>query len=296
MLSHKFKVKLEERHARAPLRSVECAARRRRQRATRLIFYLLSVAFLLLFGAACRQDMHDQPKYIPLRKSNFFSDGSSARPYVEGTIPRGYLKEDALLYEGKIRQTAGAPSSTNEGQTVARMAGSDAGGATSAASTPVAAAAPTQTRRAASNSGATGANTYGADIATTFPFPVTEELVKRGQERYQIFCSVCHGMTGEGDGMIVRRGYKRPPSYSTDQLRAAPVGHFFDVITNGWGTMPSYASQVPVHDRWAIVAYIRALQLSQLTAPGQQPQQGGANAGALAPNAPQQQNRSGGQR
>jgi mono/diheme cytochrome c family protein len=91
---------------------------------------------------------------------------------------------------------------------------------------------------------------------------VTAEVVTRGQERYQIFCAMCHGATGAGDGMVVRRGYKQPPSYYTESLRSAPVGHFFDVMTNGWGSMPAYAQQVPVQDRWAIAAYIRALQLS----------------------------------
>jgi len=87
--------------------------------------------------------------------------------------------------------------------------------------------------------------------------------VTRGRERYDIFCSVCHGMTGNGDGMIVRRGFRRAASFNDDRLRQAPVGHFFDAITNGWGAMPSYASQIPVQDRWAIIAYIRALQISQ---------------------------------
>ena len=100
------------------------------------------------------------------------------------------------------------------------------------------------------------------DDVDTFPFPVTAEVVSRGQERYQIFCAMCHGATGAGDGMIVRRGFKQPPSYFTEDLRNAPVGHFFDVITNGWGSMPNYAQQIPAQDRWAIIAYIRALQLS----------------------------------
>ena len=102
-----------------------------------------------------------------------------------------------------------------------------------------------------------------ADDTDTFPFPVTEDTVRRGRERYDIFCSVCHGMTGNGDGMVVRRGFRRAASFNDDRLRQAPVGHFFDAITNGWGAMPSYASQIPVQDRWAIVAYVRALQLSQ---------------------------------
>ena len=101
------------------------------------------------------------------------------------------------------------------------------------------------------------------DDTDTFPFPITKETVQRGRERYEIFCSVCHGLTGNGDGMIVRRGFRRAASFNDDRLRQAPVGHFFDAITNGWGAMPSYASQIPVQDRWAIIAYVRALQLSQ---------------------------------
>ena len=101
------------------------------------------------------------------------------------------------------------------------------------------------------------------DDVDTFPFPVTKEVVERGQQRYQIFCSMCHGAGGAGDGMVVRRGFKQPPSYFTEDLRSAPVGHFFDVITNGWGSMPRYSQQIPVQDRWAIIAYIRALQLSR---------------------------------
>jgi mono/diheme cytochrome c family protein len=95
------------------------------------------------------------------------------------------------------------------------------------------------------------------------PFPVTEEVLKRGQQRFNIYCSPCHSETGNGNGMIVQRGYRRPPSYQDPKLLNAPIGHFFDVITNGFGVMPDYAAQVEPHDRWAIAAYIRALQLSQ---------------------------------
>ncbi|MGZ4810398.1 MAG: c-type cytochrome [Thermoanaerobaculia bacterium] len=96
-----------------------------------------------------------------------------------------------------------------------------------------------------------------------FPFPVTAAVIDRGQERYNIYCSECHGRVGDGNGMIPSRGYRRPPSYHTEALRAAKTGHFFDVMTNGFGSMPTYAPQVSVADRWAIIAYIRALQLSQ---------------------------------
>ena len=172
-----------------------------------------------LAGAACRRDMQDQPKMKPYRGTNFFGDGLSSRPPIDGTIARGYLRSDKELYTGKksVSSVSTAPASTNP---------------------------------------------Y-PDDTDTFPIPVTEDTVKRGRERYQIFCSACHGMTGHGDGMIVRRGFRQAASFHDDRLRQAPVGHFFDAITNGWGAMPSYSAQVPVQDRWAIIAYIRALQISQ---------------------------------
>ena len=98
-----------------------------------------------------------------------------------------------------------------------------------------------------------------------FPFPITADVLDRGQERFTIFCSECHGRLGDGNGMIPSRGYRRPPSFHTEALRTAKTGHFFDVMTNGFGAMPTYAPQVPVNDRWAIIAYIRALQISQNT-------------------------------
>ena len=113
---------------------------------------------------------------------------------------------------------------------------------------------------------AASTNAY-PDDTDTFPFPINAETVNRGRERYQIFCSACHGMTGHGDGMIVRRGFRQAASFHEDRLRQAPVGHFFDAITNGWGAMPPYAAQIPVQDRWAIIAYVRALQLSQQNVP-----------------------------
>jgi mono/diheme cytochrome c family protein len=101
------------------------------------------------------------------------------------------------------------------------------------------------------------------DFVGEIPVEVTAELLARGQTEFGVFCSPCHGRTGMGDGMIVQRGFKRPSSYHVDRLRQMPIGYFFDVVTNGYGAMSSYASQVPVEDRWAIAAYIRALQLSQ---------------------------------
>jgi hypothetical protein len=103
----------------------------------------------------------------------------------------------------------------------------------------------------------------GTNLVTTLPFPCTLELLQRGRERYEINCSPCHGRTGDGNGIVVQRGFPAPPSYHIDRLREAPVGHFFDVITHGYGVMYSYAQRVEPADRWAITAYIRALQLSQ---------------------------------
>lgn len=153
---------------------------------------------------ACRQDMHNGPRYKPLQASTFFDSGGSARMLVANTVPRGYLREDELLYTGKV----------------------------------------------------------AGQFANTFPMAVTADVMARGQERFNVFCSPCHGRSGVGNGMIVQRGFRQPPSYGEQRLRDAPAGYFFDVMTNGFGAMQDYSAQVPVADRWAIVAYIRALQLS----------------------------------
>ena len=187
---------------------------------------LLLLGLIVITG--CRRDMQDQPKMKPYRGTSFFGDGTSMRQPIDGTIPRGQLRSNAEYFTGK---KANAPRATATPATQQPTAGSQA-------------------------------NTYPDDI-DTFPFPVTKEVVDRGRERYEIFCTACHGLTGNGDGMIVRRGFRRAASFNDDRLRQAPVGHFFDAITNGWGAMPSYASQIPVQDRWAIITYIRALQLSQ---------------------------------
>ena len=189
-------------------------------------------AFLWLTSAGCRRDMQDQPKIKPLRGSTFFSDGLGSRPPIEGTIPRGYLREDVEFYTGK---KAGAATAT---------------------------ATPAQQQTAGAQNATAQQSSFPDDVVE-FPIPVTKDVVLRGRERFNIFCSACHGMTGNGDGMIVRRGYRRAASFNDDRLRQAPVGHFFDAMTNGWGAMPSYAPQIPVQDRWAIAAYIRALQASQ---------------------------------
>lgn len=100
-------------------------------------------------------------------------------------------------------------------------------------------------------------------LASTLPMPLSAELLARGQQRFDIFCSPCHGRLGDGQGLVVKRGFRQPPSYHIDRLRTAPAGHFFDVMTRGFGVMLPQASRIRPEDRWAIVAYIRALQLSQ---------------------------------
>jgi hypothetical protein len=104
---------------------------------------------------------------------------------------------------------------------------------------------------------------FGNNPGDYMPFPVTIDVLARGRERFNIYCAPCHSRVGDGNGMIVQRGFRAPPSYHTERLRKAPLGYFFDVMTNGFGAMPEYASQIPPRDRWTIVAYIRALQLSQ---------------------------------
>ena len=169
-----------------------------------------SGALLLLTAVCCgcRMDMQVQPKYVPYDDSTFFSDGRSERPVVPGTVARGHLQTDELLYQGKLN----------------------------------------------------------GELANVFPFPIARADLERGRERFNIYCSPCHDFTGSGRGMVVLRGFPAPPSFHIDRLRQAPAGHFFDVITNGFGAMYSYATRVPVQDRWRIVAYIRALQLSQAAA------------------------------
>ena len=191
----------------------------------KLFLTLLLLSVLLTIG--CRRDMQDQPKVKPLRGTTFFRDGLGSRQPIQGTVPRGHLRSNTELFTGKKAGAAGA------------------------------AATPAQQETAGAQT-----NLFPDDI-DTFPLPITKDVVERGRGRYDIFCSACHGMTGNGDGMIVRRGFRRAASFNDDRLRQAPVGHFFDAITNGWGAMPSYAAQIPVQDRWAIIAYIRALQVSQ---------------------------------
>lgn len=163
----------------------------------------LLCATALLSG--CRQDMHNQPKFIPQRGTAFYPDGRSARPQVENTVARGQMHEDSYFYTGK----------------------------------------------------------QGGEDGTMMPFPVTMDVLARGQERYNVYCTPCHSRVGNGAGMIVQRGYAKAGNFHTARLQAAPLGHFYQVISNGYGAMPDYSAQLTPVDRWAVVAYVRALQLSQ---------------------------------
>jgi mono/diheme cytochrome c family protein len=182
------------------------------------------IIVVLSLLTGCQQQMAEQPAYRPLEESPFFADGRSARPLPSGVVPRGPLQIGEPLYSG----LSGGP------EAVAIQ-----------------------------------------EYSKALPFPLTEEVLHRGQERFEIYCAVCHGFDGKGNGKIVQRGYTPPPNYVTDlsrgfehrgiriQLRDVPIGYFFEVISKGYGAMPDYESQVPPQDRWAIAAYVRALQISQ---------------------------------
>lgn len=170
----------------------------------------LAVAATLLSGLvlpACRQDMHDQPKYKAAGYSEFFADHRNNRASVPNTVARGRLNEDDHLYRGKVD---GKP-------------------------------------------------------AETYPFPITAEILQRGRERYSIYCQPCHSPQGDGNGIVVQRGMKRPPSYHIERLQKSPPGYHFDVISNGFGAMFDYSDRINVQDRWAIVAYVQTLQQSRNT-------------------------------
>lgn len=170
----------------------------------------LAIAVVVISG--CRSEMYDQPRYEPYEASEFFDDGTSARPLVAGTVPRRDPRDQGKWSEELF--------------TTGKTAGT---------------------------------------LAEGLPFPVNRAVLERGQERFRIFCTPCHGELGDGRGMIVQRGFNPPPSFHSDVVRQKPVGHYFDVMTRGFGTMYSYAARIPARDRWAIAAYIRALQVSQHT-------------------------------
>ena len=242
---------------------------------SRRVFYCLLLTACCLLFAGCRQDMQDQPRYEVYESSKFFKDGLSSRPLVEGTVPRGYLRADKQLFTGQNDKAQGNTNASVQrgeqagGSTNSNAQGSSSNSSGSNANMQSSSNGTTSMQAGGSTSQAGGAATPqqpagDASDVEEFPFPVTAQVMERGQERYQIFCAMCHGFTGEGDGMIVRRGFRQPPSYHEDRLRQARVGHFFRVITEGYGAMPSYRAQVPVQDRWAIIAYVRALQLSKM--------------------------------
>jgi mono/diheme cytochrome c family protein len=214
-----------------------------------------ALALSLLLPLGCQQEMGRQPYYRPLEKSTFYADGRSARPLVPGTVAQGQFQGDQLLFTGKNT----ADTSRAWADQAGALVGFGANGPWSAAL-----AAPALLE-----------NVAITEYASVFPFPVNAEVLERGQQRFTIFCSVCHDSTGRGNGKIVQRGYTHPPSYITDysrgfehrgikvRLRDVPVGYLFEVVSKGYGAMADYAAQVPPRDRWAIIAYIRALQLSQ---------------------------------
>lgn len=172
-------------------------------------FVSLSALAATLVLAGCRQDMHNQPKFIPQRGTTFYADGRSVRPQVENTVARNQQDVEGYFSTGL----------------------------------------------------------QGGKEGDGLPIPLTQATIERGQERYNIYCTPCHSRVGNGVGMIVQRGYRPAGNFHTDRLRSAPLGHFFAVMTNGYGAMPDYSAQLTPADRWAVAAYIRALQLSQNAKP-----------------------------
>ncbi|HEX6622948.1 MAG TPA: cytochrome c [Pyrinomonadaceae bacterium] len=189
-------------------------------------------------------DMQDQPRYEAYEAGDvkYFKDGKASRQLIEGTVPRvapGQPYVDVqtdYLYTGRPAAAGGAAQGGAQGVQGVRANVPAAGGATQAS------------------------GQSGPDV---FPMAIDEAALRRGQERFNVYCAMCHGMTGEGDGMIVRRGFRKPPSFYEDRLQSptSSASHLFDVITNGWGAMPSYSDMIPAEDRWKIIAYVRALQL-----------------------------------
>jgi mono/diheme cytochrome c family protein len=205
-------------------------------RSLRLGANLSTLLFFTTAMVGCgEQQMARQPSYRPLVPSAFFADGRSARTPVPGTVARGHLDEDIVFYTGK----SGKIDERAQAAAILAVVGQN----------PL---------------GGVGLALAGEPYSETFPFRVdNEDVLKRGQQRYDIFCAVCHDRAGTGDGIIKRRGFTAPPSFHEPRLRAARPGYIFHVITKGFGSMPDYATQIPPRDRWAIVAYVRALQFSQ---------------------------------
>jgi mono/diheme cytochrome c family protein len=195
------------------------------RRITRVLLGLALGVGLLNGLSACHTDMWNQPKYKPLAASTFFPDGAAARMPVPGTIP----------YEG-IRRSWTNPLYQELTQ---------------------------QPQVPAFNDEAFYTGKLGANFVADNYFPITEQLLQRGKERFEITCAPCHGLVGDGNGVVTSRGFPMPPTFHQDRLREVEDGYIFDVITRGFGRMYTYAARVAPEDRWAIIAYIRALQYSQ---------------------------------
>ncbi len=216
-------------------------------------------------------DMQDQPRYEALEPADkkTLPDGQASRPLVEGTVPRmpagqAYVDRQTEYFYTGVMAAGGAAQGAATGTTV--PASSTAGGA---ASNPATNAGDANARGQVMGPGNNtqqqqqgAARLGGPDV---FPFPITMAELERGRDRYNNFCSMCHGLTGESDGMIVRRGFQRPPSFHDPGLQEgqASAAHYFQTITNGLGAMPSYSYMIPPEDRWKIIAYIRAMQLAR---------------------------------
>lgn len=229
-----------------------------------------------------QQEMAFQPSYRPLRPSPIFEDGRASRPLPPGVVPRGDLNPDPA--ERAVRDAIRA--SVQKSVEKDRKSDADVRALVEARlheyQTGRVPGTEASIAAAAARAGTRSGDAVMTDVADTdtgylngFPIPVDEAFVRRGQERYGIFCAMCHGAGGAGNGMIVQRGYLKPPSYLTDLSRGyslrgekmsladVPLGYIYDVITNGYGGMPDYSTQIPMRDRWAIVAYVRALQTSR---------------------------------
>jgi mono/diheme cytochrome c family protein len=213
------------------------------------LLLVLATAGLALGG--CRNEMYNQEKAEPFEINTVFADSLASRPLIEGTVPRSGRvagAPDAVVRDSAASVQWGLAESGAIAQTGGdTVSGGAPGGATTTGATP----------------GARPRVTDAQLKTASIPIAVTREVLDRGRERYNIYCSPCHGQTGDGNGMIVQRGFPQPPSFHLERLRTAADGHYYDVITHGFGTMYSYAARVKPTDRWAITAYIRALQLSR---------------------------------
>lgn len=207
-------------------------------------------------------DMDWQPKFKPQRPSSLFADGRAMRPQVAGTIARGDLRADTRLYKGlesglDSKRSLAERRPTPTLDSVTRLASADGSGLSNRVQLVAQANPPVDPLDS-------------QPWVTTIPIAITSQSMKRGQERYNIYCSTCHGLAGDGDGLVTRRALEleqgtwiKPTTFHSDNLRAQPVGRLFHSISNGVRKMPGYADLIPVEDRWAIILYVKALQQSR---------------------------------